>query len=497
MKRIHIVITAFIFVLQSQAQMVDSNTPSDALPTNTFLGSNWTLDFSDEFEDVTVNTNKWNIDDSPKSRNPRKNIGINRWFWRPRSVTLNEGKLELNVEKADWQTMVCGSINTNNKYETTYGYYEARIKVAETAKGSHTAFWLQGDKMGKVDGTGNDGAEIDVFESAWLGDFTKSVVHIDGYGDDHRASTKKYTTPGIHTGYHTYGFYWTKEYMRIYYDGVLKVTYKDPKYIPQVDEYLWLSDGASFGLGDEPNTDVFFKDQPIGDLTKAYVEYIRGWKSTKTNIAGGKTVTVSSHLTSATNNYVGANLVDGNTTDNESRWISGSGDATGWAEIDLGQTYTVNGFRALSGFDGFNKPFQDFQFQYWDGTEWQNAYSKTNGDASIIEQYFDDVVTDKVRLNVTKNSESFIRLYELEVYGSTVLNVNGINLKKINLYPNPTSGEVFISNFDEEVDVQISDVKGSIVSTQKTKNKIDISSLKTGIYLVNIKGYKTEKIIKL
>ncbi len=276
-----IIILIFIcfkcFTLASQ-NFVDPNTASGTKPANNNIGTGWVLNFSDEFNGDAVNTNKWNIDDSPKSRNPRPEIGINSWFWRPANVEVKNGNLVLKVSKHSATTMHCGSVNSREKYMTKYGYYEARIQVADVTKGTHTAFWLQGPNMGTVDGTGNDGAEIDIFESAWTGDYTKSVIHIDGYGDDHKASTKQYTTPGIHSGYHTFGMHWTKDFIKIYYDGVLKVTYSDTKFIPWVEEYLWLSDGASFGLGDEKDTNMFFVDRPLGFLTEAYVDWIRVWK---------------------------------------------------------------------------------------------------------------------------------------------------------------------------------------------------------------------------
>jgi len=144
--------------------------------------------------------------------------------------------------------------------------------------------------MGNVDGTGNDGAEIDIFESAWTGDFTKSVIHIDGYGSSHQANTVQFNTPGIHSGYHTWGMWWTSDFIKIYYDGVLKVTYSAAKWIPKVDEFLWLSDGASFGF---PDGDPCFTSQPIGFLTEAYVDYIRVWKpqiTTETSLPNESTV---------------------------------------------------------------------------------------------------------------------------------------------------------------------------------------------------------------
>ncbi len=252
---------------------VDSETPENAQPDNTRISGDWVLDFSDEFNDTLVNLTKWNVDNSTSSRAARPKLGIQYWMWKSYNVSEADGNLVLKVSKPNSNTMHCGSIHTANKYQTKYGYFEARIKIADAAKGTHTAFWLQGPNMGNVDGTANDGAEIDIFESAWLQDYTKSVVHIDGYGANHQASTKQYSTPGIHSGYHTFAMHWTEDFMKIYYDGKLKVSYADPKWVVKADEFLWLSDGASFGYeGDN------FTSQPFGELTNAYVDYIRVWK---------------------------------------------------------------------------------------------------------------------------------------------------------------------------------------------------------------------------
>ena len=62
--------------------------------------------------------------------------------------------------------------------------------------------------------------------------------------------------------------------MNIYYDGVLKVQYTDDKWIVKSPEYLWLSNGASFGV----EGDQFFVNQPLGYLTETHVDYIRVWK---------------------------------------------------------------------------------------------------------------------------------------------------------------------------------------------------------------------------
>lgn len=256
---------------------IDPETPTGILPDNEHIGAGWTLDFSDEFNGTEVDTTKWTINNSTKTRKPRPKIKVEKWFWRPENVEVRDGNLVLKVKKENSTTMHCGSIYSRDKYMTQYGYFEARIQIADVNKGTHTAFWLQGPDMGTVTGNGHNGAEIDIFESAWTGDHTSSVIHIDGYGQGANSSTKQYSTPGIHKGFHTWGMLWTKDYIKIYYDGEFKVQYTGQVWIPRCEEYLWLSDGASFGV----QGDRFFVDQPLGWLTEAYVDYVRVWKLTR------------------------------------------------------------------------------------------------------------------------------------------------------------------------------------------------------------------------
>ena len=67
---------------------------------------------------------------------------------------------------------------------------------------------------------------------------------------------------------------WTADSIKIYYDNNLKVFYTNTMWIPQNDEYIYISDGASFGLSGN-----YFIFQPIGYLTSAYVDYLRVWKT--------------------------------------------------------------------------------------------------------------------------------------------------------------------------------------------------------------------------
>jgi hypothetical protein len=135
-----------------------------------------------------------------------------------------------------------------------------------------------------VDNSATDGAEVDIFESAWNTNTTKAVVHFDGYGAFKKNHTIGYNTPNIHTGYHVFGLYWTSSSMDIYYDGVKVVSTSSGKpfpftvdpngypLVPQVPEWLWLSVGASFADGD-------FQSQAVGTLSDALVDYVRVYKA--------------------------------------------------------------------------------------------------------------------------------------------------------------------------------------------------------------------------
>ena len=270
----------------SPSSFIDSNTPINAQPLG--ISGNWNLDFSDEFNDTSINPLKWLITISNTPRAARPNLGVDDWWWVEDNAFLDgSGNLVLRGTKVDSNTMYCGSVESRNLYEPTYGFLEARIQIAETSKGNHTAFWLQGHNQSNIDNSGADGAEVDIFESAWVTNTTKAVVHFDGYGTYHKSHTIPYNTPDIHSGYHVFGLHWTPTGMDIYYDGVkvqstnannpLPFTIDSNGYplVPQVAEWLWLSVGASFADGD-------FLSQPIGTLSDALVDYVRVYKSSET-----------------------------------------------------------------------------------------------------------------------------------------------------------------------------------------------------------------------
>lgn len=135
------------------------------------------------------------------------------------------------------------------------------------------------------------------------------------------------------------------------------------------------------------------------------------------NIASNKPITVDSSYSSS---FSGENAVDGNIVDDTSRWLSGGGNWPHWIEIDLETSYEVNRLKFYTGKNGYSQPPTDFQFQRWDGSAWVDIFVETGNTDPKFSRTFTPVITDRVRLYATDGTDSYFRLYEIEVFGSEV-----------------------------------------------------------------------------
>jgi hypothetical protein len=72
----------------------------------------------------------------------------------------------------------------------------------------------------------------------------------------------------------------------------------------------------------------------------------------------------------------------------------------------------------------------------------------------------------------------------------------------INIYPNPSSDFISINNNSEHATLQLFDINGKLILTKRlsaNENKLDISTIKNGLYIAKIispDNVKTTKIIK-
>lgn len=217
------------------------------------------LVWSDEFNGTEVDQSKW---------------GFVWWetmrkggYWHEDMVSVRDGNLVISAQylteplenryydnwhdvinfeeyKPGWYT---GIVTTQGKYEQCYGYFEVRCMLP-AATGMWSAFWMMNDKVVNVDGSGQDGTEVDIFESMyykdnwWGNDSVISGIVYDGYGDATQNASigRVFVENDPYTEYNTYGLEWSKDEYIFYLNGV-ETGRIDKGGVSQSPEYLILS----------------------------------------------------------------------------------------------------------------------------------------------------------------------------------------------------------------------------------------------------------------
>ena len=217
----------------------------------------------------------------------------------------------------------------------------------------------------------------------------------------------------------------------------------------------------------------------------------------KQNVARFKDVEVSSTHSAP---YPGTSAVDGDIISDTSRWVSRSGTFPAILEIDLKDFYLVDELVMYCGFQGYNSPITNFQFQYWDGVKWVNAVVETNNTLGLYRKTFTEVKTNKLRLNVTSTAGNIVRLYEIEVYGKE-FNTLGVNenskyINQFTIYPNPAATTLFIEGKNEIESVEIFDINAKVLISKQGTRTVDVSQLSAGFYFIKLNNTETFKFIK-
>jgi beta-glucanase (GH16 family) len=181
----------------------------------------YSLVWADEFDGDALDATKW----GHHQLGPRRSA-INL----AEAVRLDgEGHLVIDTWTGEDGVHHTGMINTRDRFEPTYGWFEARIELRDMAGGMWSAFWLQSRDMGAIIGDpGASGVEIDIQEGRIecgpgcdLSDSWQGSFYWDGYGADmKRLSTGRFI-PGLGEGFHVFALEWTPTAYRFYVDGQL------------------------------------------------------------------------------------------------------------------------------------------------------------------------------------------------------------------------------------------------------------------------------------
>jgi len=278
-------------IVQNTDSFIDVETPKKAQPLvvdsfNNVINTNkWMLDFSDEFNDNTLDPKKWTIENSVKKR-----VDITLYS-DDNQVEEKDGKVFMYYKKAPEKhdsAYYVGRFNSKGKYATTYGFFEAKMHLVKP-NGYQTAFWLMPNSgtgmtnAGPHEGTAADGAEIDIVEGNRLQTYSYGL-HWDGYakGTHKGAGGVKPKIPNLYTvEYHVFGLEWSSTYLKFYFDGKVIKTMTDPKAIAHVDEFVIFS-GSCWGVSDWVDGDIRENEFiQKGGVEKGYVDYVRVFKLKK------------------------------------------------------------------------------------------------------------------------------------------------------------------------------------------------------------------------
>ncbi len=179
------------------------------------------LVWEDNFEGNQLDRTKWAPETYVRRGNPLS----------AEAVTVQDGVLTITTYTEGGKHYT-GFITTKGKFETTYGYFEARIRF-RSSPGQWGAFWLHSPTIGKpVGDPARAGTEIDVIEHRARDKKGREVskllsmnLHWDGYKPKvHQHAGQNTTAPegaaSLQGHWHTYGLLWTPEGYRFYLDGV-------------------------------------------------------------------------------------------------------------------------------------------------------------------------------------------------------------------------------------------------------------------------------------
>ncbi len=243
----------------------------------------WDLVFEDDFNGTELNTDVWNVWD--EKRDSGYAYSKQNSFLDGKGNLVNRMSLLKEPDPVTGQTKLTSVIETNDKFETTYGYFEIRM-IPHRAMGLMGAFWLNCGDMSNEnapkDNTAVNGCEIDIVETFFHTKTPAQTIHWDGYGwyqDENGewqtvTKTKSLYVPPMENifdgNYHTFSLYWSPEEYVFLVDG--EVTNRtDVMGICNQPGYILISSHFNNDAGELP--------LKPGEHTDMIVDYVRVYKT--------------------------------------------------------------------------------------------------------------------------------------------------------------------------------------------------------------------------
>ena len=235
------------------------------------------LTWADEFNGDAVNWDNWSGHFAWETNTIRRG-GV----WNKKMATVQDGNL--TIRTAYYANGLDGGpagyytygMDTRNAFNQTYGYFECRC-ILPKGYDVWSAFWLYCDGVCDVTDMGNNGAELDVYESMYYDarkpNMVSSNIHIDGYNENHKAmGSKKYLVKGNpYEEFNTYGLEWNSDGYTFYINGIKSFS-TDWGGVSDVPEFMILSVevGGENGVPTGNNLNGIAESAFVVDYVRAY-----------------------------------------------------------------------------------------------------------------------------------------------------------------------------------------------------------------------------------
>jgi len=218
--------------------------------------------WSDEFDSTALNTDIWNYETG--------NLGVNNeleYYTKDEAnIRVKNGNLEItalhspNYNNSGWD-YTSARINTQSKYEFTYGKVVIRAKIPGD-DGTWPALWLLGSNITTVNWPAC--GEIDLMEEGTVTGF-ENILSSLHWGQDAMQSR---VVKGATTDFHEYTLDWRADHIAFYYDGTLLYSHANDSSMP-FNQKFFLIFNVAVG-GNMGGTTI-----NLGSGSTMYVDYVR------------------------------------------------------------------------------------------------------------------------------------------------------------------------------------------------------------------------------
>jgi beta-glucanase (GH16 family) len=251
--------------------------PATVVPQVLPGGTFGELTFYDEFDGPEIDTTRWYVEDGHQDYWPETPWRRN---FKKENVTIQDGALVIRIarERVGFSSgaAVTGVKGQPSPFEQAFGRFEARMRFPRQ-QGHGCAFWLWNVGEENVDGSGRDGAEIDILERYWLIDRGLHALHWDGYGPSHGSAVQTVNGMGLDDGgWHVVRLDWYPDKYVFFIDG--RETWRTSAGgVCQTPNFVLFSDEIlNFGTGPEAMGVGPIKDAVLPDYFS--VDYVRVYR---------------------------------------------------------------------------------------------------------------------------------------------------------------------------------------------------------------------------